>query len=85
MADLLDAVSGRKEFDLVEALCLPLPADMIFTPMGVREDDYSMLRSWCGARAALGWGRPAAEEQVDIGLFLLEVGVFESAADEEHP
>jgi cytochrome P450 len=63
---LLDAVGVAESFDLVEALCFPLPADTIFSLMGVPREDYPQLRSWCGSRAALAWGRPAPDEQVDI-------------------
>ena len=63
---LLDAVDGDKSFDLVESLCFPLPADTIFSLMGVPQQDYPQLRDWCGSRAALAWGRPAPDEQVDI-------------------
>jgi cytochrome P450 len=34
--------------------------------MGVPEQDYPRLKHWCGYRAALGWGRPAPEDQVEI-------------------
>ncbi|HEV7654677.1 MAG TPA: cytochrome P450 [Mycobacteriales bacterium] len=63
---LLDAVADAPAFDLVEALCFPLPADTIFSLMGVPREDYPQLRAWCGSRAALAWGRPAPEEQIDI-------------------
>ena len=34
--------------------------------MGVPERDFAQLKHWCGYRAALGWGRPAPEDQVEI-------------------
>ena len=34
--------------------------------MGVPEADFGQLKQWCGYRAALGWGRPAPEDQVEI-------------------
>ena len=34
--------------------------------MGVPERDYATLKQWCGYRAALGWGRPAPEDQIEI-------------------
>ncbi len=68
---LLDAVGDASRFDLVEALCFPLPADTIFSLMGVPPRDYPKLRSWCGSRAALAWGRPAPEEQVDIATSMV--------------
>jgi cytochrome P450 len=65
-ARLLDAVAGRPEFDLVAALAFPLPANIVFSLMGVPERDYAQLKRWCGYRAALSWGRPAPEDQVEI-------------------
>jgi cytochrome P450 len=61
---LLDHVDDSRPFDLVEALAFPLPATIIFSFVGVPEGDWAMLKQWCGYRAALGWGRPAPEEQV---------------------
>ena len=63
---LLDAVEGTGEFDLVEALAFPLPANIVFSLMGVPAADYAQLKQWCGYRAALAWGRPAPEDQVEI-------------------
>jgi cytochrome P450 len=63
---LLDAVAGQPEFDLVGSLAFPLPAYMVFALMGVPEADYPQLKLWCGYRAALSWGRPAAADQVEI-------------------
>jgi cytochrome P450 len=65
-AHLLDAVAGETEFDLVAALAFPLPANIVFSLMGVPEQDYGQLKQWCGYRAALSWGRPAPEDQVEI-------------------
>jgi cytochrome P450 len=65
-ARLLDAVGPAVEFDLVAALAFPLPANIVFSLMGVPERDYAELKHWSGYRAALGWGRPAPEDQVEI-------------------
>jgi cytochrome P450 len=65
-AQLLDAVRGEPEFDLVAALAFPLPANIVFSLMGVPEQDHGQLKQWCGYRAALSWGRPAPEDQVEI-------------------
>ena len=63
---LLDAVSGQPEFDVVASLAFPLPANIVFSLMGVPAQDYAKLKEWCGYRAALSFGRPAAEDQVEI-------------------
>jgi len=65
-ARLLDAVDGAAEFDLVAALAFPLPANIVFSLMGVPERDFGQLKQWCGCRAALSWGRPAPKDQVEI-------------------
>ena len=66
-ARLLDAIPAQaEEFDLVAALAFPLPANIVFSLMGVPEQDYTRLKQWCGYRAALAWGRPAPEDQVEI-------------------
>jgi cytochrome P450 len=65
LADLLDAVDATQPFDIVAALTFPLPATVIFSFMGVPEEDYAQLKEWCGHRASLAWGRPAPEEQVE--------------------
>ena len=65
-ARLLDAVRNQEEFDLVATLAFPLPANIVFSLMGVPEQDYAQLKQWCGYRAALAWGRPAPEDQVEI-------------------
>jgi len=63
---LLDAVAGQEEFDLVQTLAFPLPANIVFSLMGVPAGDFAQLKQWCGYRAALAWGRPAPEDQVEI-------------------
>lgn len=65
-ARLLDAVGREGEFDLVATLAFPLPANIVFSLMGVPERDYAQLKHWSGYRAALGWGRPAPADQVEI-------------------
>jgi cytochrome P450 len=64
--ELLDAVEDRERFELVAALAHPLPASVIFALIGLPRDDWAQLKSWCGARAELTWGRPRPEVQIDI-------------------
>ena len=65
-ARLLDAVAAEPEFDLVAALAFPLPANIVFSLMGVPEQDYAQVKQWWGYRAALSFGRPAAQDQIEI-------------------
>jgi cytochrome P450 len=64
--ELLDVVGDTDRFDLVAALAFPLPANAIFSLLGVPTDDYEQLKRWCGYRAALSWGRPDPDDQVEI-------------------
>ena len=65
-ARLLDAVATETEFNLVAALAFPLPANIVFSLIGVPEQDFALLKDWCGYRAALSWGRPEPQDQVEI-------------------
>jgi cytochrome P450 len=60
--ELLDAVNPSQPFDLIEALAFPLPMRIMFSFMGVPEQDWPQLKEWCGSRASLAWGRPTPEE-----------------------
>lgn len=64
--DLLDDVGDADVFDLVAALTFPLPASTIFSLMGVPPHDWAQMKQWCGSRVALGWGKPAPAEQLQI-------------------
>jgi cytochrome P450 len=70
VTELLDAIGDASRFDLVACLAHPLPASVIFALMGVPRQDWPQLKTWCGYRAALSWGRPAPEEQVEIATNL---------------
>ena len=63
--ELLDAVDPRAPFELVRTLTFPLPATIIFSFMGLPERDWPTLKTWCGSRASLAWGRPDEGEQVE--------------------
>lgn len=68
-AQLLDGVHAA-EFDLIGELAFPLPAYVVFSLMGVPEADHAQLKQWCGYRAALGWGRPRPQDQIEIATHM---------------
>ncbi|GDY32077.1 cytochrome P450 family protein [Gandjariella thermophila] len=55
---LLDAVSGRREVDLMDALAFPLPITVICELLGVPAADRDDFRRWTTA-SLLPYGRPA--------------------------
>ena len=68
--ELLDGVTAAGEFDLIGELAFPLPASIVFSLIGVPEVDVPQLKRWCGYRAALGWGRPRPEDQIEIATHM---------------
>jgi cytochrome P450 len=63
---LVDALPARGEVDLVATLAFPLPAVTIFKMIGFPDHDMDMLKSWCGNRLVMTWGRTTPEDQQRI-------------------
>lgn len=61
--DLVDRFAGRGHADLVAELTFPLPALTMFALLGFPERDTEMLKSWCGDKLRVNWGRPDATYQ----------------------
>lgn len=57
--------------EYVRALAFPLPAEIVFRFIGFPRSDDSMIKSWCVERKAFSWGRPTAEQQVEIAEHML--------------
>ena len=63
---LVDALPASGEVDLVHELAFPLPAVTIFKMIGFPDEDMELLKSWCGNRLIMTWGRASSEEQQRI-------------------
>jgi cytochrome P450 len=68
LEQILAETDSTAPFDLVSELTFPLPATVVFSFMGVPEEEYAQLKAWRGSQATLAWGHPAAEEQRDHAL-----------------
>jgi cytochrome P450 len=62
-SELLDAVEGAEEFDLVEALANPLPAIAIARLLGVDPARQADFKAWSEASVAAGFNPFASEEE----------------------
>jgi cytochrome P450 len=74
VAQLLDALDPSAPFDLVATLTFPLPATVIFSFLGIPEQDWPQLKTWCGHRASLSWGRPTPTKQVQHAENMAPIG-----------
>lgn len=61
--ELLDAVEGQDEFDLVEAIANPLPAIAIAKLLGVDESKQADFKRWSEASVAAGFNPFASDEE----------------------
>jgi len=52
----IDRVQGRREFDVVNEVFNPLPAEVIFTILGISPEDVSKVKEWSESRVSLTWG-----------------------------
>jgi len=71
--ELLDAMEASgSPAEYVEALAFPLPGETIFRFIGFPPEDDERLKDWCGERKAFSWGRPTADQQVEIAESMLD-------------
>jgi cytochrome P450 len=69
---LIDHLVAQPVADLVAELSFPLPAFAAFSLIGFPAGDTDMIRSWCGRRTLLTYGRAPADEQAEIARKVVE-------------
>ncbi len=52
--------------DIVSALTYTFPAQVLFAVLGVPEADVPQVKAWAGSRIKLYYGRPSADEQLEM-------------------
>jgi len=63
---LVNALPASGRIDLVRELAFPLPAVTIFKMIGFADEDMELLKSWCGNRLIMTWGRASGDDQQRI-------------------
>jgi cytochrome P450 len=63
---MIESLPASGRIDLVPELAFPLPAVTIFKMIGFPDEDLELLKSWCGNRLIMTWGRASSEEQQRI-------------------
>ena len=67
-------------------LAFPLPANIVFSLMGVPEQDYAQLKQLVRVPGRASLGRPAAEDQVEIATSIAAYrGYMRDLVDSEGP
>ncbi len=70
LIDTMLEVGPPAEF--VDSFAFPLPGETVFRFIGFPASDDELLKGWCGDRKAFSWGRPSADEQVEIAQNMLD-------------
>lgn len=67
----VDRIAERSPLDIVAELTYEYPAYVLFHVLGVPEADVPQVKAWAGNRIKLYYGRPSAEEQVEMTKYLV--------------
>ncbi|MDE2821432.1 MAG: cytochrome P450 [Chloroflexota bacterium] len=59
-------VNGRAPVDIVAELTFEYPAYVLFHVLGVPDADVPRVKAWAGNRIKLYYGKPSAEEQIEM-------------------
>jgi hypothetical protein len=60
----LNGVAEKGQFDFFREVAYPVPALVLFTMMGIPDEDVPKVKEWAVSRALVTWGALSDEEQV---------------------
>jgi cytochrome P450 len=60
----LSAIADKPEVDFFREVAYPVPALVLFTLMGIPDEDVDQVKAWATDRALLTWGNLSEQEQV---------------------
>jgi len=64
--DMLEAQGGKGPVNFWETVAYPVPACVLFTLMGIPDEDVPKIKQYGASRGAMTWGDPTDEEQIAI-------------------
>ncbi len=67
----VERISARPPVDIVAELTYEYPAYVLFHVLGVPDADVPRVKNWAGNRIKLYYGRPSAEEQIEMAQRLI--------------
>ncbi|MDE2858237.1 MAG: cytochrome P450 [Chloroflexota bacterium] len=62
----VERVNGRAPVDIVAELTFAYPAYVLFHVLGVPDADVPRVKAWAGNRIKLYYGKPSADEQIEM-------------------
>jgi len=60
----LDKLESKEEVDFFREVAYPLPALVLFTLMGIPDEDVDKVKDWATSRALLTWGNLTGNNQI---------------------
>ncbi len=60
----LAKLEGKDEVDFFREVAYPVPALVLFTLMGIPDEDVDKVKDWASSRALLTWGNLKGDDQV---------------------
>jgi cytochrome P450 len=60
----LSKLDGKQEVDFFREVAYPVPALVLFTLMGIPDEDVDKVKDWATSRALLTWGNLTGDDQV---------------------
>ncbi len=60
----LSAMEGKAQVDFFRDVAYPVPALVLFTLMGIPDQDVDKVKSWATSRALLTWGNLTGDDQL---------------------
>ncbi len=64
--DALEAQGGHGPVNFWEVVAYPVPAYVLFTLMGIPDEDVAKIKQYGASRGRMTWGDPPDEEQIAI-------------------
>ncbi len=84
----LTGIEDKSEVDFFQEIAYPVPALVLFTLMGIPDEDVPRVKDWATSRAALTWGNLTDEEQLPHAHKMVEYWAYCRglvAARKQHP
>jgi cytochrome P450 len=76
VADALDRITPMGQLDFYKEVAYEVPAQVLFTLMGIPNEDVPKVKTWALSRAALTWSRLTDAEQIPHAHKMVEYWAY---------